>query len=44
MSKERSQELFFEYAAGVLDDARRVMIDAHLQMSEHGRASVRVCE
>ncbi len=44
MSKERSQELLFEYAAGVLDDARRFMIDAHLQMSEHGRASVRVCE
>ena len=44
MSIERSQDLLFEYAAGMLDDARRFMIDAHLQMSEQGRASVRVCE
>lgn len=44
MSIERSQDLLFEYAAGMLDDARRFMTDAHLQMSEQGRASVRVCE
>ena len=39
-----SQELLFEYAAGVLDEARRFMIDAHMQMSEHCKKDVELCE
>jgi putative transcriptional regulator len=42
--EENSQELLLEYAAGVLDDARRFMIDAHLRMSERCREDVDLCE
>ena len=40
----KSQELLLEYAAGVLDDARRFMIDAHLRMNERCREDVELCE
>lgn len=39
-----NEELLFEYAAGVLDDARRFMIDAHTRMSEQSRRSVALGE
>tara|TARA_R110002126_G_scaffold3263_1_gene18422 strand:+ start:122867 stop:123592 length:726 start_codon:yes stop_codon:yes gene_type:complete len=41
---DNGQELIFEYAAGVLDEARQFMVDAHRRMNEQCKADIGLCE
>jgi len=41
---DNGQELIFEYAAGVLDEARRFMIEAQRQVNAQCKADIDLCE